>query len=168
MYSLLPYIPEGHFLERLSIGEIYKYLINKYLKPHEDVTQSVDSFISENFSTNDYLAVHIRGSDKAREYDNLAELNLTYRKVIDSILTKGRQKRFFLMTDDERILDTYKRIYGDDLRVTKSIRTNNNIGVHYSNGVNKRQLGIEVMIDVYIAARAKYFIGNSLFINGQI
>jgi hypothetical protein len=161
IYSLLPYIPEGHFLKRLSISEIYRYLIDQYLAPHDDVTKGVDSFIGKNFSTNDYLAVHIRGSDKVQEDENLARLNSTYRDLIDSTLTKTSQNRFFLMTDDERIMNFYKRIYGDDVRVTESVRTKNDVGVHFLTGINKRQLGLEVMTDVYIAGRARYFIGNS-------
>ena len=49
-------------------------------------------------------------------------------------------------------------------------RTNNDKGVHYQADVNGKELAIEVITDVYIAAKACAFIGNgasnpSCFVN---
>jgi len=64
------------------------------------------------------------------------------------------------MTDDSRLLDYYLKLYGNNIITTDCQRTNNAKGVHYQTGRDRRRLGTEVMVDAYLAIKAKAFIGN--------
>jgi hypothetical protein len=50
--------------------------------------------------------------------------------------------------------------YGDRIAVTDSMRTDNDLGIHYAPAVDRVRLGIEVMRDTYLALRCAKFIGN--------
>ena len=166
--DIKPWIPSNHPLFKLSINEIYYYLVNKYLHPKTLIKKRVDSFLHNKLMKSAFIAVHARGSDKAFELKNLNSINKQYEDIINKKILIDPSLKIFLMTDDTRILNRYYELYGDKVIVTKSQRTNDNTGVHYKNSSNSLELGLEVMTDVYIAAKAKTFIGNGWSNTSQI
>lgn len=168
VFDLKPWIPEKHHLYGLSVDDLYLYLVNKYLHPQQEILDKVDHFYQKYIGTPDFMAVHVRGSDKVVEYHDLAETNKQYKDIIDKYLSIHDFQRIFFMTDDFRILDDFKIIYGDKLISTECHRTNNSTGIHYQEGADKRQIGREVVLDAYLAARAKVFIGNGTSNPSQI
>ena len=66
----------------------------------------------------------------------------------------------FLLTDDEALLFKAKCIYGDRVFHTNSLRTNDKDGIHFHADKSKVRIGIEIMVDTYMAMRADRFIGN--------
>ena len=166
--DIKPWIPSNHPMFKLSINEIYYYLVNKYLHPKNLINKRVDSFLHNKLMNSAFIAVHARGSDKALELKNLNSVNKQYEYIINKKILIDPSLKIFLMTDDTRILNRYYELYGDKVIVTKSQRTNDNTGVHYKNSSNSLELGLEVMTDVYIAAKAKTFIGNGWSNTSQI
>jgi len=158
--EIKPWIPSNHPFFKLSINEIYYHLVNKYLHPKTLIKKRVDGFLQNKLKKSSFIAVHARGSDKAIEQKNLDSFNKQYEDIINKKILIDPSLKIFLMTDDTRILNRYYKLYGDKVVVTKSQRTNDNKGVHYKNSSNSVELGFEVMTDVYIAAKAKTFIGN--------
>ena len=166
--DIKPWIPSNHPLFKLSINETYYYLVNKYLHPKTLIKKRVDNFLHNKLMKSAFIAVHARGSDKALELKNLNSVNKQYEDIINKKILLDPSLKIFLMTDDTRILNRYYELYGDKVIVTKSQRTNDNTGVHYKNSSNSLELGLEVMTDVYIAAKAKTFIGNGWSNTSQI
>jgi protein O-GlcNAc transferase len=166
--DIKPWIPSNHPLFKLSINEIYYYLVNKYLHPKTLIKKRVDNFLHNKLIKSAFIAVHARGSDKALELKNLNSINKQYEDIINKKILLDPSLKIFLMTEDTRILNRYYELYGDKVIVTKSQRTNDNTGVHYKNSSNSLELGLEVMTDVYIAAKAKTFIGNGWSNTSQI
>ena len=158
--DIKPWIPSNHPLFKLSINEIYYHLVNKYLHPKTLIKKRVERFLQNELMKSSFIAVHARGSDKILEMKNLDTVNKQYEDIINKKILIDPSLKIFLMTDDTRILNRYYELYGDKIVVTKSQRTNENKGVHYKNSSNSLELGLEVMTDVYIAAKAKTFIGN--------
>lgn len=107
------------------------------------------------------LGVHIRGTDKIDEFPNLNQLNDLYRIEIDNYLKNYPRASIFLLTDSENILEQYKELYGNKIIHTNAIRTSNDqISVH--NGLSlhsKRQKGIDIIKDTYLATKCDHFIG---------
>ncbi|MFH1019281.1 MAG: hypothetical protein V1782_01525, partial [Pseudomonadota bacterium] len=120
----------------------------------------VDDFHKKYLSSDDFISVHIRGSDKSIELANIDEINNQYKIIIDEALTTHKCNKIFLMTDDSRLLDLFVSYYGEKIIFTDCLRTNNAVGVHHQNSRNARQLGFEVIVDAYLAKKAKAFIGN--------
>ena len=159
--SLRPVIPTTHYLFGMSVDDLYLYIIKKYLRPKKHILDTVDIFCKKYFPNFDFLAVHIRGSDKIADMSDLHSVNLQYKKVIDEYLEIHNCKYIFLMTDDSLLLDTLTKIYGRKIISTECHRTTDDRGVHRQSLSNKYQLGFELMVDVYIASQAKAFIGNA-------
>jgi protein O-GlcNAc transferase len=161
--ELQPWIPKDHHLYGLSIDELWMYLVRQYLHPKKEIVDEVDRYHEKYFASQDFIAVHMRGSDKTKEQGwYLDEVNRQYKPIIDQYLLTYNFEKIFLMTDDTRILDYFKLTYGEKIITTDCQRTSSTTGVHYLSTSDKRQLGIEVMVDVYLAARAKIFVGNGL------
>ncbi|MDB9774572.1 O-fucosyltransferase family protein [Candidatus Pelagibacter sp.] len=166
--DIKPWIPSTNPLFKLSINEIYYYLVNKYLHPKTLIKKRVDSFLQNKLMKSSFIAVHVRGSDKVIEQKNLDSVNKQYEDIINKKILIDPSLKIFLMTDDIRILNRYYVLYGDRVVATKSQRTNGNQGVHYKNFSNSLEIGFEVMTDVYIAAKAEIFIGNGWSNTSQI
>jgi hypothetical protein len=104
-------------------------------------------------------AVHVRGSDKLIELKDLPKVNQQYEQEITKLIASQRELTIFLLTDSESVLEQFKERYGTRLVYTQSIRTSSDVGVHMQ-GHPGREIGMEVLRDVYLAARCDYFLGN--------
>ena len=166
--DIKPWISPNHHLFKLSINEIYYHLVNKYLYPKKMIKKRVDNFLENIMMNSPFIAVHVRGSDKALELENLNSINKQYELIINKKILMDPSLKIFLMTDDKKILNRYYEIYGDKVVVTESQRTNDSTGVHNKDSLNSIELGMEVMTDVYIAAKAKTFIGDGWSNTSQI
>ena len=158
--DLIPWIPEGHHLHGMPVDQVWLYLVRQYLYPKKEVMHAVDSFYDQHLGSPDFMSVHMRGSDKVIEAKNLDELNMQYKAVIDRHLSSHGFRKIFLMTDDSRLLDFFRQTYGNKVITTECQRTDSTKGVHHLGVSDRRQLGTEVMVDVYLAARARVFVGN--------
>lgn len=161
--NFAPWIPPQHPLASLSIAELYRYAIQKYFRPRNDILNEAKAFFAEKIAGAPYIATHIRGSDKVKEctFTTDSETFLSYvtgetYKILDRA---NPGFRIFLMTDDERIVRRTVDRYGKRVVLTPSRRTDNDEGIHFRNTVGGRRLGIEVMIDVLVALQATAFIG---------
>lgn len=160
--QLLPWVRADHHLYGRSIEDVYRYLIGKYLRAKPEIMQQVEKFRQTRLEAKPYIAVHVRGSDKAVEVKNLDDINGQYHAIIDRLIAERGYRRIFLLTDDQRVLRTFRARYGDRVLTTNCRRTDNAVGVHYHRVSDRHRLGIEVMVDTYLAARAGYFLGNGL------
>jgi hypothetical protein len=159
--NLRPWIPTNHRLYGLSINELYRYLAQRYLRPKKEILDKIDNFYQTHLASHAFISVHVRGSDKVNEMGAiLDDVNKQYKEIIDQYLSGYNCDRIFLMTDDSRVLDYFLEIYGNKVITTDCQRTSDEKGIHYQAGADRRRLGEEVIVDAYLAARGKAFIGN--------
>ncbi len=159
--NLMPYIPPGSKMSGMDIDEVYRYLISKYLLINPEITVRADKFYRENFSDREFLAIHVRGSDKVGEFKEVDKFHARYQTLIKSQLDKlSHDSRIFLMTDDTRLLDNYRKLYGERVITTDCLRTSTGKGVHYQAGDQITLAAEEVIIDTLVASKANYFVGN--------
>ncbi|MHB8474558.1 MAG: hypothetical protein ACYDC8_17280 [Gammaproteobacteria bacterium] len=166
--DLKPWIPIGHHLAGLSVDELYRYLVRRYLRPKKEIVNEVDAFYKKHLASSDFIAVHARGSDKVTEMNNLLEVNRQYQRMIDKYLAAYNCNRIFLLTDDLKLFDYFIKLYGDKVITTQCQRTSSLQGVHNHAVPSRRRLAVEVMVDVYLAAKAKAFVGNGFSNPSQI
>jgi hypothetical protein len=163
--ELLPWVRAPHPLvldgpiNAPAIEAAYRYLVKRYLKPCAEVIAAVESFASQNFGGRKLVAVHVRGSDKIKEATNLVGAHQAIFDEVKSQLASEPGLSIFLMTDDLAVLEQYMTSFPGRVITTDCIRTDNATGVHYQAGGSRRKLGIEVLIDVYLAARCDRLIG---------
>ncbi len=158
--DLIPWIPPGHFLHGLKLEQVYSYLVEKYLKPVDCILHRVDDAARKFFSKSHVLAAHIRGSDKIKEQAGLKRINQESLDRIHRALQADSDLKLYLMTDSTQVHNEAKAKFGKRVISTDSTRTDTTTGVHYTRGADKKRLGMEVMLDTYLATRATSFIGN--------
>ncbi len=100
----------------------------------------------------------LHGWKPLRIYRYLFLLNEEYERAISELVARHRNLTIFLLTDDETILERYRDRYGDRLVYTDAIRSRSDVGVHYQ-GHSGDKVGMEIMMDTYLAARCDYFLG---------
>jgi hypothetical protein len=117
----------------------------------------VESFAARNFGSGEMLAVHVRGSDKAIELlkgsSYLAEGHQWIFGQVKAQLAAKPGQSVFLMTDDFLILQYYLSAFPGRVISTDCIRSSTDQGVHYLPAPSRGQLGIELLRDMYLAAR---------------
>ena len=157
--NVMPWLPADHPWRGKSLDELYRAVWEKYLRPQPDIAAAADAFFNTHLKGEPYVAVHMRGSDKALEDPELAATNQSF---IDALEKVDPSWRIFLMTDDEECLARMKRAFGDRLVFTDCQRIATTEGLHYQPQVDKVQAGREVLLDTLLALRADRFIGNGL------
>ena len=155
--NVMPWIPASHPLHAKSLEEIYRALAAKYLRPRQDILAVRDDFIAAQLKNRPFVALHLRGSDKAIEDP---ELEATNRALLRHVDEADPVLPIFLMTDEEQCLARLKKTYGARIVATDCQRTSTQEGVHYLPTVDPVRAGREILIDTSIALRADRFIGN--------
>ncbi len=89
------------------------------------------------------------------------EPNKVYHKEIRKIIEKYNIKKMFLLTDCQKTVEEYIKMYGSIVVVTDCKRLSSDQEISYmENAMIKRRRGIEVIKDAFIAAKCDFFIGN--------
>ena len=157
--SLIPWISEKSAYYGLSYEAIYDALYRKYLSPTHEITEFVENFSSQYLSGSNWVAVHMRGTDKVFESPELAKVNDQYHQFIAQIIKLNPAIKILLLTDSDVILRDMQGLYKDRVLATNFERGSGNLGVHYVTNDSVRA-GKEVLIDALLATKADYFIGN--------
>lgn len=157
--DLVPWIPPTSAYHGLGRNQIYRRLFERHLRLRPQLQQKVEAFWQERMQGQRWVAVHVRGSDKAAELRDLELVNAQYQSRIDALLRAEDGLRIFLLTDTQRFVDDYRARYGDKVLSADCARSNNHVGVHYT-GQPGRALGEEVILDAYLAAHCDFFLGN--------
>ena len=157
--EVTPWLPSSHPLRGKPPAEMYRYLMARYLKPRADILAECEAFLSQHFQDRPFVALHMRGSDKALEDPNLEG---THNALIAALDAVDRSWPILLLTDDAQILRRMRERYGARLIATDCQRTDSDQGVHYLPEVNPVRAGREVLMDTCLALKATCFIGNGL------
>jgi hypothetical protein len=157
--DLIAWIPTGHPLHGMDRNALYRHVFAKYLRLKPALQQKVDDLAHTALGGRQWLAVHMRGSDKVREMGHLDVLNQAYWASIDKILQVNPGLHIFLLTDSEPLLAEFRQRYTNRVLNLDCVRSSNDTGVHYA-GHSGRQLGEQVILDSWLAARCDMFLGN--------
>lgn len=157
--SIIPWIGRSSRYYGMSDDALYAELLQKYLKPVSAISSAADAYFARHMQARPWLGVHVRGSDKVYESPHLARTNAEYFAFIDRIIELNPTIGVFLLTDSSLAVDDHKRRYGNRLLFTQTFRSATDIGVHFS-GHDGITMGEEVLLDVLLALKCNYFVGN--------
>jgi hypothetical protein len=141
------------------LDAVYRYLAEKYLRPRADIVAACDAFFDTQLAGVNFVAAHLRGSDKMREDRNAHAVT---RTIMSQIAQTDPSWRILVLTDDERCLAMARSAFGNRVVATRCQRSRVDEGVHYLPATDRVQAGREIMVDSYLALRARRFIGNGL------
>jgi hypothetical protein len=155
--EVAPWLPSSHPLHGKPPAEIYRNLVAHYLKPRREILAECDAFLDRHLKEQPYVAMHMRGSDKALEDPDLAATNAALIAALDAV---DPSWPILLLTEDAQCLAHMRQRYGERLIATDCQRTHSDEGVHYLAGTDPVRAGREVLIDTCLTLRAQRFIGN--------
>jgi protein O-GlcNAc transferase len=159
VHDLLPWIPVNSPYAGLTRSQIYRALVLKYLRLKPHLAVQIEKHWSEQMQGRHWLAVHIRGTDKVREINDLHAINEAYYSAVDQILAVNPSLFIFLLTDSKPILERFQERYRDRIFTMDVIRSDTPIGVHYA-GHSGKIVGDQVIVDSWLASRCQFFLGN--------
>lgn len=161
--DLMPWIRTNHPLFGMERQAIYRYLYSKYIKLQPEINSEIEAFHQQHMKDKLMLGIHVRRSDKVVESSPAAlqEIEKQCQERIDKHLSNFDNTQLFLLTDSTSVLDIYKDRYKDRLNYIDCMRTDGDTGVHFLNNPSKKRIGIDVIKDVYLAAKCDYFVGNA-------
>jgi hypothetical protein len=157
--TMKPWIDANSSYYGMSEDQIFAILFKNYLMPVDRIQKSVEDFYQQNMKSRNWVAVHMRGTDKINESPHLDETNLKYHEFLDRILHLNPSLGIFLMTDSEMILNSMVSKYGDKIITMKVQRSSTSTGIHFS-GHSGHLIGDEILTETYLATKCDYFIGN--------
>ena len=161
--EIAPWIPESHVLAGLSVEDILRYAAQKYLRPQHDIISQARSFFDRHLAGQRYVAVHVRGTDKAAEFVPRVSteefISIVTRRAFEIVDELDPRFNIFLLTEDRRIKAAAEHRYPGRVITTPALRMDGEIAPHFSNSDDRHRLGTEVMIDVLLALRADAFVG---------
>lgn len=156
--ALRHWIPPWHRLHGASLRAVHADLIARYIRPRPEIVERTDRAWGA-LGHGPFVAVHVRGSDKAVEIRGLKELTDQYPAHLDSLLRSIPGARILLLTDWQPAVAEYRARYADRLVTTDAQRTSDRVGLHFQKAVDGRQLGEEVLVDTLLASRCDAFVG---------
>lgn len=161
--DLMPWIRINHPLSGMNRQAIYCYLYSKYIKLQPEINSEIEAFHQQHMKDKLMLGIHVRRSDKVVESSPsaLQEIEKQCQERIDNHLSNSNNTQLFLLTDSTSVLDIYKDRYKDRLNYIDCMRTDGDTGLHFLNNPSKNRIGIDVIKDVYLAAKCDYFVGNA-------
>jgi len=157
--DIIPWIPDEHSYRNRATPDLYRDLWEKHIRVRANILEKIDAFWTQSLAGGPVLAVHVRGSDKIGECSYINEVNKQYSDVIAEFRNARPELKIFLLTDSELIKNKYVQQYGECLVYTNCTRTESDVGLHYQEQVNRRDIGFEVLQDVVLASRCDFFIG---------
>lgn len=157
--DVLPWMPADHPYRGLTVPQIYRQLWAKYCRPTERVRARIERFAAAHWPAGRVLAVHVRDGDHRYEQTNLLDVNAQYFDTVDRLLAESPAS-IYLMTDSSTAVEAFRGRYGDRVFATDAQRTPDDTGIHYRDGTDRVQLGVDILADILLATRADAFVGN--------
>lgn len=160
--------PEGHWSRGKHIDEVYRILIERYIRLQPDVARLVEETARQlqlGVPDRPVLAVHVRESDKVLEDKNIADWNAQILERARAAAAADPRLRVLLITDSEPAVARYHAALPGRVLTVDTVRTSSATGVHaldLDTGAmygDRRRLGVEVVRDIYLAARCEQFMG---------
>lgn len=145
--DLLAWLPDDHPLSDLSIDEVVRRLIAKFLVPNWRIRDRVAELMSR-LEGRRTFAVHIRGAATPEGRRRLDAVNRQYPPVVEQAIAKDYA--IWLVTEHRPIVDEYKARFGEAIFSQESLRA--------EEGASDRAEAI--MSDVLVAASCDRFVGN--------
>lgn len=153
---------------RESLWQAYRRLVSTHIRPNAAARAMIESHASElglGDPSRPTLAVHVRESDKILEAADIADRNADVLTRARAACEADGRLRVLLITDSVHAVARYRAALGGRVMCLDAIRTDTHVGVHDNDPSRHRvhqdrtRLGMEVVRDIYLAARCERFMG---------
>lgn len=140
--------------------EFYK-IYKKYIKIDPKILNKANIFYSK-YKKNKILGLHLRGTSykNAPKHPFPIPLNLGI-DVCKKLTNNEKFDKIFLITEEKKYLEKFKKTFGDKLIYFDSFRSNTNDAFEiYPRKLHRYKLGLEILIECLILAKCDGIISN--------
>lgn len=175
MRDVLAWAPPGHPWRQVDPVTVYQEIFARLIRPRPHIAQSIGQIGSDLFAGLPVIAVHVRAQSGGKDGESIEKTGATaasYFAKIDDWLAERPDFMLFLLTDVHDALDAFRQRYGkrvlalDRMRMSHpsfgqsaaNLPTTSDVGC--ASELDGYQLGLEVLVDAYLAAACDRFIGD--------
>lgn len=155
--SIASMIPASHPMYGKDLIEILQYVVDRYIVPKRHIEECVSRNLHELDLCNGFNAIHLRGTDKIKEGASLVEDNKLILEVAESL---EKELPILVLTDDQELAQEAIKRFGMRAKLTNAQRAAGNEGIHTQEVEDRFAIGVEVVVDTYLAVKAERFAGN--------
>lgn len=164
LLDILPWAPFDHWLAKLSAEAAYRELARKYLRLTEALENEIDRLCALIFQRRPVMAVHYRTQSREKDQESAEGIHLSvkdYFPQIDQFLLEHPQGSIFLLTDFMPAVQAMLQRYAPRVFTLSTHRLDREEDIEVTfQPLDRSVLAREVIIDVYIAARCDFFLGD--------
>lgn len=160
--------PKGHWSHAKHIDAVYRVLMDKHVRLQpavEELVSGIAARLGLGNPDNPVLGVHVRESDKVLEDSEIARRNAEILERARAAASNDPRLRILLITDSEPAVARYQAAIPGRVISLDTVRSSGEIGVHAADPAtgsmfsDRRRLGLELVRDIYLAARCERFMG---------
>lgn len=142
--------------------DVLSKMVKKYIRYNKKTSDYLDKSYYDLLGEKKALAVHFRGTDYRRQYNNhpvFVTLDQEIKKVYELLDTK-KYEVIFLATDEQEAIEQFQEEFGDKVKFFEDTwrADGGDESVAYSESVRENHhylLGLEVLRDQYMLTRCK-------------
>ncbi len=132
--------------------------VQKYVRPHTQLQEKVDAFVTRHFEKDFTLGLHVRGTDM---FYAPVVAPAEYFPHVDKWIRQHPQLKIFLATDQIQYLEVFIDRYGDRIIYSDCFRSDNEVAPFNRVEISPFVKGEEVMMDILLLASCNFLIKSS-------
>ena len=156
-------------------------LIVKYIRIKDYIEKQVNEFFAESMNNGKICGVHVRRTDSVADLSKRSPFLNQYIKEVNHYIKHVELKennskvKVFLATDDAKVLEEFRKTFGNRLIYCDFTRSSSGEALHISSKVNKPKVGEEVLIECLLLSKCDFLIHSrsnvssaALYINPEL
>lgn len=169
MKDVLPWVPAAHRWTKASALEVFRDVFATKIRPKREIEVQLDKW-AESLGCEGHIAVHYRAQSDGKNHEALEKSGIAvadYFAPLDRLLIEDPAAKIFLITDLDEAVDLFKSRYQDRIVTLDRIRLLHSestlpgsMDLGFNAALDGYRLGLEVLIDAYLAARCRKFVGD--------
>lgn len=170
MNDVLPWAAPEHRWASAMALDVFREIFAGRIRPHAGISAELDVRATQLFGARPHVAVHVRAQSQGKNEEAMEGGGVTlpdYFRHLDRVLAGLPDAGVFLLTDLDHAVDAFRQRYGGRVTSLERLRLIQPDGhlpevsdLGFDKSLDGYRLGLEVLIDAYLAARCDRFVGD--------
>jgi len=170
MNDVLPWAAPRHRWASAKALDVFREIFAQRIRPHVGIAAELDARSAQLFGARPHVAVHVRAQSQGKNEEAMESGGVAlpdYFRHLDRVLGQAPESGVFLLTDLDHAVDAFRQRYGEKVLTLDRLRLIQPDGhlpevsdLGFDKSLDGYRLGLEVLVDAYLAARCDRFIGD--------
>ena len=147
--------------KNFKLRKEFKRIEKKYIKVDSKILNQANSFYSK-YKNYKILGIHLRGTSYKNAPKHPFPIPLKLAKnICKKLLNQKKFEKIFIITEEKKYLDEFKKTFGNKLIYFNSFRSNFNDAFEiYPRKLHRYKLGLEILVETLILSKCDGIISN--------